>query len=275
MVRSLARLIAVCMFLSLPAGAQTLTWETDWDTAFTRAKAERKLVFVDFYASWCEPCRQMESQTLRAPAVVDVLSKFVLLRINVDSSTKDEELRVRKPPWFSIRDPWQRQIAALSTYYEARLFAPRMQRLVDLMPPFIESGEELNRGETADAFMTRANIYDRAGALPDARLSYLKAAEKARKGSDEALAQRALIEAAVALIRNDKAAEGIAELRKLVTAAHDRDLEAAMWFAIGFGEEQRYKTKQALEAYQRAAATATAGSPLLDQINRRLAKLSR
>ena len=48
-----------------------------------QAKAENKLVFVDFYTTWCAPCRLMEEQVFTDPGLASFMNKhFINYRVN-------------------------------------------------------------------------------------------------------------------------------------------------------------------------------------------------
>ena len=38
-------------------------WEKDWNSALKEAKAKKKFIFLDAYASWCGPCKLLKKNT--------------------------------------------------------------------------------------------------------------------------------------------------------------------------------------------------------------------
>ncbi|MFR1241231.1 MAG: thioredoxin family protein, partial [Butyricimonas faecihominis] len=52
-------LIYVGIFCSVLAFGQTNFQKLTLDEACTKARAEKKLIFVDLYTSWCAPCKMM------------------------------------------------------------------------------------------------------------------------------------------------------------------------------------------------------------------------
>ena len=55
------KLWLVILFLGLlgTASAQITFFEGTFEDAMAKAKKEKKNLFVDFYADWCEPCKLM------------------------------------------------------------------------------------------------------------------------------------------------------------------------------------------------------------------------
>ncbi len=68
-----------------------LPWLTDEQAAFAQAKAENKGVMIDFAATWCTPCKELEI-TFSDQKVYDVLMKnYVHLKFDVTDDTDHDE----------------------------------------------------------------------------------------------------------------------------------------------------------------------------------------
>lgn len=273
MKRNLA-VIALTLLVAIPVtAAEGLQWETDWNVAFARARQEKKAVFVDFYATWCVPCKQMDARTFRDREVMKQLAEFVLLRINVDSSELDEKYRVRSFPFYSIRTPSDRTLYNLGGYHDAQAFRAKLDLLLKAMPEMLAASEALSAAETSANFMRLALAFDRATAYPQAHRAYLEAFDRAKKEGDDQTAQVALIEGAVARIKAGEVKEGIEDLHTYAKSPASSEIEAAIWLSIGFGEEARKDRAAAKRAYEKAASIAPEGSALRTQIDKKLSKL--
>ena len=61
-------------------------WEPWSDQAFTRARAEKRLVLLDVGAEWCHWCHVMDDTTYREPAVLRLLrERYVPVRVDADA----------------------------------------------------------------------------------------------------------------------------------------------------------------------------------------------
>ena len=57
--------------------------EQDWDKALKAAKDQKKLVFMDIYATWCGPCKLLKKNTFTDQKVGDFFNKnFVNVSID-------------------------------------------------------------------------------------------------------------------------------------------------------------------------------------------------
>jgi len=54
------------------------------ENALLQAQAEKKPVFIDFWASWCKNCTQMERTTFKDPKVIKKLDSFIVVKFQAE-----------------------------------------------------------------------------------------------------------------------------------------------------------------------------------------------
>ena len=78
----------VILFLGLlgTVSAQITFFEGTFEDAMAKAKKEKKGLFVDFYADWCQPCKLMASEVFTLPEVGEYFNtNFVSIQMNVEA----------------------------------------------------------------------------------------------------------------------------------------------------------------------------------------------
>lgn len=57
----------------------------DIDAALLRAQKEKKVLFIDFYTSWCTPCKIMEQSVFKDVLVADYMNQnCISIRVNAE-----------------------------------------------------------------------------------------------------------------------------------------------------------------------------------------------
>lgn len=86
--------IAACLMLPWGVFAQTSFEELTLDKALEKAKAEKKLVFVDTYTSWCMPCKYMANTIFPQKEMGDFLNpRFVCVKFNTEEGEGAEIMK--------------------------------------------------------------------------------------------------------------------------------------------------------------------------------------
>jgi thiol:disulfide interchange protein DsbD len=101
------------------------------DALLIKAKEEKKLVLLDFYADWCISCKEMEVSTFANPEVSKQLKQFVLLQADVTKNSAENQALLKR---FGLFGPPGILIFNLDSQEQ------KDQRVIGFMPPqrFIE-----------------------------------------------------------------------------------------------------------------------------------------
>lgn len=78
-----------------PAGLQ-LNWIYDETAGLEAAKQESKLVMLDFYASWCAACNELDHETYADPDVAAKLADYVNVKLDFSRSSETTKALTEK-----------------------------------------------------------------------------------------------------------------------------------------------------------------------------------
>lgn len=81
----------------LEARPQHENWEVDLATARIKAKADASPMLIDFGASWCQACGELERHTFSDPRVIQEITRFVKVKIDLSPGADVE----RGKAWLS------------------------------------------------------------------------------------------------------------------------------------------------------------------------------
>ena len=123
---------------SLPAPRTVLqrpsvVWfEGSWDELLERAAAQDRVVFVEFWTTWCIWCRKLEKVTLRDAGVVSEMEELLCFSVDAESEAGRalaERYHVKNYPTLVFLNPDGSTREIIADYYAPQAFVSEVRRI--------------------------------------------------------------------------------------------------------------------------------------------------
>ncbi|WP_420385537.1 thioredoxin family protein [Roseivirga sp.] len=182
-------LLFICLSILLNSTAHAqIDWHDDFGEAKEAARAQGKLILIDFWAHWCGPCAKMDLDLWSSEEMEEISDNFIGYKLDVDLETfLAIKFNVRGIPRVMIvtvdeQILWDRTgyagpeqflsaIESLPTnlkeYYEAFSLAEENnsdQALYDLGIAYQKMGREVNHASISNKLFSLSNKYLRQSA---------------------------------------------------------------------------------------------------------------
>ncbi len=148
--------------------ASSINWATGYDSALKLAKSSHKLLMVDFWATWCTGCKELDRKTYKAPSVVSRSEAFVPVKLNAEKDGMPQVARygITVFPTILFLKPNGDLVWKVEGYVPAEQFVKQMenaQQIGTQLPKY----EALYRrsGSSPELAMKMVSIYSGIGSL--------------------------------------------------------------------------------------------------------------
>lgn len=81
-------LLILSAFLFQASGAYAISWRDDLESALKDGKAAKKPVMVDFYATWCGPCKKLADETFTNSELNRLAAEFICVKVDGDRNAQ-------------------------------------------------------------------------------------------------------------------------------------------------------------------------------------------
>ncbi|MBP3303780.1 MAG: thioredoxin family protein [Muribaculaceae bacterium] len=151
----------------MPAAAQTEFRHITFDEAKTAAKAEGKLIFVDFYTQWCGPCKRMAANVFPKKEIGDYLNpNFVCLKLDAEAEGAElaKTMDVKAYPTFMVFDAEGKKLGSFAGMKDGQEFftAVEICKNPDLSPERVTARYEAGERTPEVVRAYAINIVDNA-----------------------------------------------------------------------------------------------------------------
>lgn len=131
--------------------------QASWDEVVQKAKKEKKLIFVDAYASWCGPCKRMDQLTFTHQAVTKFFSnRFISFKIDMEKGEGPQLnslFKVTAFPTLLFITPEEEIVHKITGFQEANKLMDQAEIALEKYNPAKELEDSYKNGNRDEDFI--------------------------------------------------------------------------------------------------------------------------
>ncbi|WP_081643209.1 thioredoxin fold domain-containing protein [Sphingobacterium paucimobilis] len=147
----------ICCPLLTVAQQQPLQVLTSYQEALTAARKNNKLIFIDFYTTWCGPCKTMDKEVFTDGAVSTYMNEnFLTVKIDAEKGegiALAKQYKVRAYPTFVVLDGQEVEKFRFSGAQPAKEFLETLAKNLDPTRQPAALAQRYEKGERTPALI--------------------------------------------------------------------------------------------------------------------------
>ena len=219
-------LLSVAAAASPPAG---LVWRASVPEASVEARQSDKMLFLDFRADWCTPCKFMEAEVYTPSTMARIATRALPVQIDVQKQeVQARRYAVSTLPTIVVTDSWGGEIFR----HTGTLDTATIRAMLEALPP---DSADLNRQEAllalnrddAQALTEMGRLLREKQLFLASRSYYLRALQHSSSAAEEVL--NGLAEDCVELRQRSEATKWLTRcLKQFPDSVHREEWRAAL-----------------------------------------------
>lgn len=176
---SAAWVLIIAAAVALPALADDVKWtDASYEQAIKQAKATDSFVLIDFYTTWCGPCKKLDKETYSDAAVLEFMEGMIPLKLDSEKGAGidiSKRHKVAAWPTIMLLDANGKEIDRVVGYVNAEEFIQRIgdyQKGINTVADY-EARVKKNPND-AEAWKTLGTKYADSVRGPEANMAFLK-----------------------------------------------------------------------------------------------------
>jgi thiol:disulfide interchange protein DsbD len=73
-----------------------IQWAAYSEEKLAQAAAEHKPIFIDFFADWCAPCKELDEKTFLTPEIIQRSSQFQMFKVDLTNAEDPQSNRLKE-----------------------------------------------------------------------------------------------------------------------------------------------------------------------------------